>query len=114
MIFQFDRRQAVSVLLLSASVVACGPSGGKPLYTVRYGSQVIKLFVEGQIANSSIETKVSEGGTWSGDVNGLSISLRQGRLLIGGEPYTGPEFQELHVTIKPGGRFETRVAVPAK
>lgn len=110
MTFSMNRRQAATVLLLSAGAAACGPPAGKPLYTLRYGSRVIKVFVEGQVANSSIETTVAEGGTWTGEVNGLTLSLRQGRLLIGGEPYNGPEFEELHVTIKPGGRFETQVA----
>lgn len=114
MIFAINRRQAAAILLLSSGVTACGPTAGKPLYTVRYGSQVIKLFVEGQAANSSIETKIAEGGTWSGDVSGVTISLRQGRLTIGGEPYSGPDFAELHITIKPGGRVETRIAAPAK
>ncbi len=91
---------------------ACGDTGPQPLYVVRTGSQTVKVFVDGQSGRTRVETKVPEGGTWAGDVNGVKLSLNQGRLSIQNELYVGPPFAELHVIIKTGGTYEARVAVP--
>lgn len=112
MVIVCSRRTLLPLLALSPlAATGCSDSGPQPIYVVRYGSQTIKVFVEGQSGRTRVETKVPEGGSWAGDVNGVKLALNGGRLSILGDTYEGPPFAELHVIIKPGGKYEARVAV---
>ncbi len=80
------------------------------MQVVQYSGKTVKVFVEGFNSPSSITTSIPDGGSWSGSINGLDLAVRQGQLSIGGKPYSGPVFSELHVIVKSGSTFETQVA----
>lgn len=107
---EISRRRLLAAAAATCLLAACGPGAPKPLHVVEFGSSVVKVFIDGQSAISTITTTIPDGGGWSGNINGVSLAVQSGRLSISGRPYEGPAFSELHVFIKQGGAIETRIA----
>lgn len=110
MTIAFTRRGLLAAGAAAFVLSACGPGGPTPLHVVEIGSDVVRIYLDGQSAPTTITTKVAAGGAWSGNINGVSIAVQNGGLMINGRPYQGPAFTELHIFIKQGGAVETRIA----
>lgn len=103
-------RRAVlfGLLVLPLGLLGCGPPSADHAMTFSVGSRTVKIFVDG-LARGARTVSTAPGRA---TVNGVAFVWTNDQLLINGQPYQGPPFTELHVTIMVSGAVETVVARP--